>query len=50
MNFNTILTFFALVLFAFAGQSKAGWLRDFGKRIVSFTFSLKLNQNEINNI
>ena len=40
MNFNKIFTLFALILFAFAGQSEAGWLRDFGKRIVSFRFRL----------
>lgn len=39
MNFNTIFTFFALILFAFAGQSEAGWLRDFGKKIVSLILS-----------
>ncbi|TMW52752.1 hypothetical protein DOY81_002202 [Sarcophaga bullata] len=33
MNFNKVFTLFVLILFGFAGQSEAGWLRDFGKRI-----------------
>ncbi|KAM7363940.1 sarcotoxin-1B-like [Cochliomyia hominivorax] len=33
MNFYNVFIYVALILAVFAGQSQAGWLRDFGKRI-----------------